>query len=262
MEIKHLDEQSAGAIAEVLCSQPIFAHCDKTDVLWLASRGLSLASQEDSVELSEVQEQVYPFLRDICKRNNIEWAIVPFVLCEGMFVFYENNPRNSKPLNLFEIGAPYVGIERISQEHGYQASYNVRLQPHSFGVVFDPFDVQELAFSNPEVWYTIITDKCRLSEAFSLSTQVFLSPTTKLKIAKYLYFHASRRQKKGYEPIIDNITQEMLATSFGVSRTTVSEAFMELKRFGAIEPSYRKIIVNPKECKAAIDEFSRDILDR
>ena len=262
MEIKRVDDSTVALVADELCRLPIFRKSNRDDVERLASRGVILATGDEEVELTCFAKPLESFFAEIFARHAYEELFIPFLLAEGMIVFFEKNPRNNDKLNLFEIAAPFIGHGKVSKELGYIDPYKVSMQPHSKALIFDPFDIKNLAEHNYEITTTVFTDKNRITEAFSISTRIFLSPTTKLKIAKYLYFHAGRRMKKGYPPILENLTQEMFATSFGVSRTTVSEAFMELKGYGAIDPKYRRIVVYPEKCKTAIDEFSRDLLEK
>lgn len=262
MKASQVDGSMATSVASVLSNLPLFSKNSLEDLKKLASRGILLETDREEVELAQFEQPLTHFVSEIFQRYQQEKMFIPFLLVEGMIVFFEKGPRNNEKLNLFEISAPFIGYGQIERGHGYVDPYKVSMQPKSKAFIFDPYDIRQLAEKNPEIISKVFLDKNRITEAFSMSTRIFLSPTTKLKIAKYLYFHAERRQKKGYPPILDNVTQEMFASSFGVSRTTVSEAFMELKGYGAIEPKYRKILVNPEKCKVAIEEFSRDILEK
>ena len=257
MVIREIGIEQVPFAADALSRQPMFANTSREDIEWLAQTSLFLDAEDERLELPEFHAGTLPFIRKLSREHQCNKFLLPFLLTEGIFEYYENNQCNEKQLCLFELAAPYITIDEVTHETGYASNYNVVMKPGTRGFIFDPRKLQDLARKDNRIWHLMVRDKTRLSDSFSLAMRVFLSPTAKLKIAKYLHLYALRRVQKGYEPVLENITQEMLASSLGVSRTTVAEALFDLRQYGAVLPSYGKIVVVPDKCLEAINEYSR-----
>lgn len=262
MKFRKIEDRYVGQAADYLSQYFCFDACEREDLEQALSRALYIGSGDDDLSFEEIRRGTNSFIDDLAQKNHKTYFWVPLFLTEGQLVYYEKNQRNYQQLNLFEMNAPFLSIDSVMSKRGLSDDYNVIMSKNSHAFALDFEDFQNLAMKNASLWHTAIDCKIKFAEAFSASTRIFLAPTTRIKIAQYLYFYVSRRVEKGYPPVIENVTQEMFASSFGISRTTVSEAFMELKRMGAVEPGYRKVTVNLERCLEAIDDFSRDIQDK
>lgn len=262
MEFKKIDSNDVGQAADCISKHFDFANTARADLEDALTRCLYISSGEDDIAYDAIRKGTNTFIEEIAEKNKITHFWMPFFLIEGRIIYFENNQRNHHQLNLFEVDAPFLTVDPVSSNIGISENYNVIMAKHSRAIAFEFADFQNLAMKNERLWHTALDAKMRFVEALSSATRIFLAPTTRMKIAQYLYSYVSRRVERGLPPVVENITQEMLATSFGVSRTTVSEAFMDLKRLGAIEPGYRKFTVNLERCLDAIDEYSRDIQDK
>ena len=252
--IQEITRTNARPISNKIRSINEFNELDEVALDLLLENALVITTGSKRFELAQFCSQVRNEQPDILAPLQQEGELfIPALLLEGSMGYCAPGYTKDSGVQLFEMRAPYFGVDYLTPQKEYRNDYVVFIAPQSELIVFDSGAFEKIASEYTFLYRYGLKEKTKLTTAMALSYSALMAPTAFLRVARWLRFIADQNTSQGLDPIIENRSQEKIAHFLGISRTTLAGIIRVLRENGAIDTRYRKIKINIEQLNCVID---------
>ena len=261
--INEVTSENYAAVAPKIQAIADFCELDDTAFELLLDGSLLVSTHSKRLELEELRayivEKKPEMLAPLATSGE---AFIPTLLLDGSICYCAPGYRKDNGIQLFEMYAPYFGVDHVTPNKRYPDDYVIFLSKNANLLVVNPDAFEQTAQRYLSLYRYGLREKTKLTTTMALSYSALMAPTALLRVARWFRFCAGQKVVQGLEPILEDNTQQKIAQFLGISRTTLASAIRVLREQGALDTRYRKIKVNIEKLNDVIENIVKEIPDQ